>query len=176
LPAVSSTQLLTPEEFASIPPELPDEFILSEGRPGKETGVFEVVSSKTGQAGERTSENALDIYDDEDLIKESDDEAKARHLFEEVQRTFIHLDEGSRGRCFDPRAFVEACACLKLEFDVWQQNDASEFAMKLLDRMETALKRWAPQQFRYLEHSFGLKQTKQKVCKECGLKTNREEI
>mmetsp|Transcript_6472 Transcript_6472/g.15382 ORF Transcript_6472/g.15382 Transcript_6472/m.15382 type:complete len:1203 (-) Transcript_6472:254-3862(-) len=94
---------------------------------------------------------------------------------EEVQRTFIHLEEGSRGRCFDPRALVEACACLKLEFDVWQQNDASEFSTKLLDRLETSLKRWAPDNFRYLDHTFGIKQTKQKICKECGLKTNREE-
>lgn len=170
-----ATQLLSPDDLDGIPPELPDEFMLSEGRPGKETGVFEIVSSKLGAAGECTSETVKDIGEDDDTIQESEDEARARHLFEEVQRTFIHLDEGSRGRCFDPRAFVEACSCLKLEFDVWQQNDASEFAMKLLDRMETALKRWAPEQFRYLEHSFGLKQTKQKVCKECGLKTNREE-
>ena len=170
-----ATQLLSSEDLAKIPAGFPDEFILSEGRPGKETGVFEIVSSKPGSAGESTSEIANDDGEFDDTIKESEDEARARHLFEEVQRTFIHLDEGSRGRCFDPRAFVEACACLKLEFDVWQQNDASEFAMKLLDRMETALKRWAPDHFRYLEHSFGLKQTKQKVCKECGLKTNREE-
>jgi len=64
---------------------------------------------------------------------------------------------------------------LKLEFDVWQQNDASEFSTKLLDRLETSLKRWAPDNFRYLDHTFGIKQTKQKICKECGLKTNREE-
>ena len=170
-----AAQQVAPEDVAGVPPELSDEFMLSEGRPGKETGVFEIVTSKSGATGESTSENAQDSGNGGGLIKESEDESRARHLFEEVQRTFIHLDEGSRGRCFDPRAFVEACACLKLEFDVWQQNDASEFAMKLLDRMETALKRWAPDQFRYLEHTFGLKQTKQKVCKECGLKTNREE-
>jgi uncharacterized UBP type Zn finger protein len=70
---------------------------------------------------------------------------------------------------------VEASGCLKLEFDVWQQNDASEYAMKLLDRLEVPLKRYAPKHFRYLENTFGLKQTKQKYCKECGLKTNREE-
>ena len=155
------------DELARMPPELPDEFILTEGRPGKETGVFEIISE--GNAGESSGEGSQRRQDPVG-IEESEDESSARHLFEEVQRTFIHLDEGSRGRCFDPRALVEACACLKLEFDVWQQNDASEFAMKLLDRMEIALKRWAPRQFRCLEHTFGLKQTKQKICKECGLK------
>lgn len=168
-----TSEMLPSDDISKIPPELQHEFILSEGRPGKETGVFEIVSTKTG--GENSSESTSIKINGADAIKETEEQASARHLFEEVQRTFIHLDEGSRGRCFDPRAFVEACACLKLEFDVWQQNDASEFAMKLLDRMEIALKRWAPPQFRYLEHTFGLKQTKQKICKECGLKTNREE-
>jgi len=112
---------------------------------------------------------------DGEAIQELEDESWSRHLLEEVQRTFIHLKEGSKGRCFDPRALVEASACLKLEFDVWQQNDASEFSTKLLDRLEISLKKWAPKHFRYMDHTFGLKQTKQKICKECGLETNREE-
>ena len=162
-----------PDEVAKMPPELPEEFFLWEGRPGKETGVFEVVETEPSlAAGEGTSESRELHGRDNQQVKETEDESSSRHLLEEVQRTFIHLDEGSRGRCFDPRALVEACACLKLEFDVWQQNDASEFAMKLLDRMEIALKKWAPEQFRYLDHTFGLKQTKQKVCKECGLKVS----
>jgi ubiquitin C-terminal hydrolase len=113
--------------------------------------------------------------ENESDIKETEDESSSRHLLEEMQRTFIHLEEGSKKHCFDPRALVEACACLKLEFDVWQQNDASEFATKLLDRLEISLKRWAPSHFQYMDHTFGLKQTKQKICKECGLKSNREE-
>ena len=44
--------------------------------------------------------------------------------------------------------------------------------MKLLDRLEIALKKWAPDNFKYLEHTFGLKQAKQKICKECGLKVS----
>ena len=106
-------------------------------------------------------------------IKETEDEASSRCLLEEVQRTFVHLDEGSRGRCFYPRSLVEASSCLKLEFDDWQQNDASEFAMKLLDRLEVSLKRWSPNHFKYLEHTFGIKQTKQKICKACGLKVRK---
>jgi Ubiquitin carboxyl-terminal hydrolase len=157
------------QPVARLPPLLADEFFLSEGRPGKETGVFEIVSNATS-AGEHSGEVEMATTPGSREIKESEDEMSSRHLMEEVQRTFIHLDEGSRGRCFDPRALVEACACLKLEFDVWQQNDASEFTTKLLDRLEIALKKWAPSHFQYMDHTFGLKTTKQKICKECGLK------
>lgn len=157
------------DDVTGIPPAMHDEFILSEGRPGKETGLFEIVPDPSEMQAEGESKEG------EEEIQESEDEAQSRHLLEEVQRTFIHLEGGSRGHCFDPRALVEACASLKLEFDVWQQNDASEFATKLLDRMEVSLKKWAPQHFRNMDHTFGLKQTKQKVCKQCGLKSNREE-
>jgi ubiquitin carboxyl-terminal hydrolase 9/24 len=155
------------EEISSLPPLLADEFFLSEGRPGKETGVFEVLTTEgVNEQGVIISSKEKEVEE----IKETEDESSSRHLMEEVQRTFIHLEEGSRGRCFDPRALVEACACLKLEFDVWQQNDASEFSTKLLDRLETSLKRWAPDHFDYLDHTFSLKLTKQKICKECGMK------
>ncbi len=164
----ASHQQIQPEEIAILPESPPDEFLLSEGRPGKETGVFEVV----GSVSPKSSGIVLGGKKGHDEVEETEEEAASRHLMEEVQRTFIHLDEGSRGRCFDPRALVEASACLKLEFDVWQQNDASEFATKLLDRLETSLRRWAPNHFRYLDHTFGLKQTKQKICKECGLKVS----
>lgn len=167
----SNHQQHSSDDFSSLPPLLPDEFFLSEGRPGKETGVFEVVTpNDTVEKGDTTQEN---LYGG---VKETEEEANSRHLMEEAQRTFIHLEEGSRGRCFDPRALVEACACLKLEFDVWQQNDASEFATKLLDRLEISLKKWAPEHFHYLHHTFGLKQTKQKICKECGLKVSADDV
>ena len=166
----ASHQQIRPEDISLLPPQLPDELFLSEGRPGKETGNFDVVTAAEDKdqvafPGNDPSKGSGDI-------KETEDEAASRHLMEEVQRTFIHLEEGSPGRCFDPRGLVEACTCLKLEFDVWQQNDASEFATKLLDRLETSLKRWAPEHFTYLDHTFGLKQTKQKICKECGLKVS----
>jgi len=167
----SGQDQLQAEEIEQLPPVLPDEFFLSEGRPGKETGVFEIVNT-TALAGENSGEVEMTPSSENEEIKESEDEMASRHLMEEVQRTFIHLDEGSRGRCFDPRALVEACACLKLEFDVWQQNDASEFATKLLDKLEIALKRWAPSHFRYMDHTFALKTTKQKICRECGLKVS----
>jgi ubiquitin carboxyl-terminal hydrolase 9/24 len=165
-----------PEDIAKLPPSLPDEFVLSDGRPGKETGVFDIIPEPSEMEGVSTVVDPKKANPaNESDIQETEDESTSRHLLEEVQRTFIHLEEGSKRHCFDPRVLVEACHCLKLEFDVWQQNDASEFATKLLDRLEISLKRWAPSHFKYMDHTFGLKQTKQKICKECGLKTNREE-
>jgi len=146
--------------------DLADEFTLSEGRPGKETGIFEVIESSN------MKEEGKETGDANGNLKETEDENVYRRLLEEVQRTFVHLDEGSRGRVFDPKSLVEASGCLKLEFDIWQQNDASEFAMKLLDKIEVPLKKWSPNQFKFLEHTFRLKQTKQKLCKECGLKVS----
>ncbi len=181
---------ISQEEVNRLPDEMLEELFLYQGRPGKETGSFEVVDDKTtmeteaGAAGESSGEGkkstaapstSTDITLAKSGIKESEDQALSRKLFEEVQRTFVHLSEGLRGRCYDPCPLVEASACLKMEFEVWQQNDASEYAVKLLDKLEVPLKRWSPDHFKYLENTFGLKQTKQKVCKECGLKTNREE-
>ncbi len=151
--------------------ELPDEFILSEGRPGKETGVFEVMNRGNRNVPSEDANGITSSTSDE--LKETDDEIAFRRLLEEVQRTFVHLDRGSRGRVFDPRSLVEASGCLKLEFDIWQQNDASEFAMKLLDKLEVPLKRWSPDNFSYLEQTFRVKQTKQKICRECGLKVRK---
>ena len=153
-----------PTDLSQLPEELQEQFILSEGRPNRETGAFEILNSNVAVA----SADAAAVNAD---VTETEDEASSRKLLEEVQRTFVNLDE-ARGRCFDPRSLVESSNCLKLEFDVWQQNDASEFAMKLLDRLEISLKRWSPSVFKYLAHTFGLKTTKQKICKECGLKVS----
>jgi len=133
----------------------PDEFILAEGRPGKETGVFEISThfnkpDDVIPAGEGVREHLPAVMLKEQ--EESDEQACARRLLEEIQRSFVHLEEGARGRRFDPRSLVEASGCLKLEFDVWQQNDASEYAMKLLDRLEVPLKRYAPRHFKYLQY------------------------
>jgi len=160
-----------PFDYSSLPPDLPEEYILSEGRPGKETGAFDIVCTDPQQEGAASeSKEQEESPSSSSEIKETPDESSSRKLLEEVQRTFVNLDEGARGRCFDPRALVEASHCLKLEFDVWQQNDASEFAMKLLDRLEISLKKWSLEHFRYLAHTFGMKKTTQKICKECGLK------
>jgi ubiquitin carboxyl-terminal hydrolase 9/24 len=166
-------------DISAQPRDLPEEYTLTEGRPGKETGAFEIISSiirpPLVTAGSLQESRTLSKSQEALVeVKESPDEATSRKLLEEVQRTFVNLDE-ARGRCFDPRALVEASHCLKLEFDVWQQNDASEFAMKMLDRLEISLKKWSPLHFKYLAHTFGMKKTTQKICRECGLKTNREE-
>lgn len=169
-------------DYSNLIDELPDEFILAEGRPGKETGVFEVIRPNKNEGLEsEMHQNMVEGDNSSDAlirsnVKETEDEFSYRRLLEEVQRTFVHLDKGSRGRVFDPRSLVESSGCLKLEFDIWQQNDASEFAMKLLDKLEVPLKRWSPNHFKYLEHTFRLKQTKQKCCKECGLKVSGNHV
>ena len=147
--------------------ELPEEFCLSEGRPGRETGTFDVVKTEGMDIIDETLMKSCEV--ESCSVNETEDQSAARVLLEELQRTFVYLSE-QQGRCYDPKALVEASTCLKLEFDVWQQNDASEYAMKLFDRLELPLKRWAPQHFKFLTETFGLKQTKQKICKECGLK------
>ena len=159
-------------DFSDLTQELPDEFVLSQGRPDKETGIFDIVPQNDKINGTMETSSISSGAISTDKLKETADEAAYRKLLEEVQKTFVHLDKGSRGRVFDPRSLVESSGCLKLEFDIWQQNDASEFAMKLLDKLEVPLKRWSPVHFKYLEHTFRLKQTKQKLCKECGLKVS----
>lgn len=97
------------------------------GRPGKETGAVSLVwgdsSSQRGGGEGKTM---------------TPEEATAQVL-EQVQRTFLHLRDGER-RFFDPIRLVEACRCLNLEYLVHQQNDASEFCDKLLDRVESGMK------------------------------------
>jgi ubiquitin carboxyl-terminal hydrolase 9/24 len=164
-------------DISTLPRDLPEEFILTEGRPGKETGAFEIIPTiiRTTLVNDGPlQESGATSKSQEALsqIQETPDEASSRKLLEEVQRTFVNLDE-ARGRCYDPRALVEASHCLKLEFDVWQQNDASEFAMKMLDRLEISLKKWSPSHFKFLAHTFGMKKTTQKICRECGLKVRR---
>ena len=56
----------------------------------------------------------------------------------ETQRAFCHLHRSEK-RTFDPRVFVDACKCLNLNYNVYQQNDASEFCDKLLEKLEAAL-------------------------------------
>ncbi|CAN0031666.1 unnamed protein product, partial [Ectocarpus fasciculatus] len=98
------------------------------GRPGKETGAVSLVwgDSPSSRGGEGLGKTM------------TPDEATAQVL-EQVQRTFLHLRDGER-RFFDPIRLVEACRCLNLEYLVHQQNDASEFCDKLLDRVESGMK------------------------------------
>eukprot|EP00903_Cladosiphon_okamuranus_P009694 g9223.t1 len=95
------------------------------GRPGKETGAVSLVwgdsPSSRGEGKTMTAEEAT------------------AQVLEQVQRTFLHLRDGER-RFFDPIRLVEACRCLNLEYLVHQQNDASEFCDKLLDRIESGMK------------------------------------
>lgn len=97
------------------------------GRPGKETGLLNLVWGESPPSSSRGEGKTM-----------TQDEATAQVL-EEVQRTFLHLRDGER-RFFDPNRLVDACRCLNLEYLVHQQNDASEFCDKLLDRVESGMK------------------------------------
>lgn len=121
----------------------------------------------------------------------TDEEATALVL-EQVQRTFVHLRDGER-RFFDPIRLVEACRCLNLEYLVHQQNDASEFCDKLLDRIESGMKAAAlagggvglapgtgvdvggKPKVAALERLFGGTWVHQKIPTGCAHRTNRSE-
>ena len=63
----------------------------------------------------------------------------AIRIVEQLQRTFCHMAY-SKKRFFDPLPLVEACKTMNLNFNVFQQNDATEFYDKLLDRIEMSTK------------------------------------
>jgi len=124
------------DDILGLPLEMHDEFALCEGRPGKKTGSFEVIIISSNGDGESRSMDDEDITSGENsgakyLVaddcllddKEADNKALYRRLLEEMQRTFVHLNKDARGRVDDPRSFVKASGCLRLEFDVLQQND-----------------------------------------------------
>lgn len=119
------------------------------GRPGHETGKYSVLP-----------------------VERKGDDATLEVL-REIQKTFCYLKD-SEMKYYDPRSFVEGCKCLNLEFSVYQQNDASEFCDKLLDRLETGLKK-TPQGTKCLQESLGGKLISQKLPKDCGHRYEREE-
>merc|ERR1719162_365444 len=82
--AGGSTHQQVHHEYVDIlPPLIADEFFLSEGRPGKETGVFEILPSKDTREEQIIGSASQGKPDEE--IKETEDESTSRHLMEEVQ-------------------------------------------------------------------------------------------
>ncbi|KAG1686533.1 hypothetical protein DVH05_006499 [Phytophthora capsici] len=124
-------------------------FVLAEGRPGNENGRYVILQP------ELTGTDAT------------------LEVLRQLQRTFCYLRD-SEMRYFNPKAFVDSCSCLNLEFSVYQQNDATEFCDKLLDRLETGLKT-TPQGTRCLQDVLGGKLISQKLPKDCGHRYEREE-
>ncbi|TMW63070.1 hypothetical protein Poli38472_005688 [Pythium oligandrum] len=124
-------------------------FVLTEGRPGNENGRYAILHAELSGA-EATME-----------------------VLRQVQRTFCYLRD-SEMRYYNPKALIDACKCLNLEFSVYQQNDASEFCDKLLDRLETALKS-TPQGTKCLNHTFGGKQIAQNIPQECKHRNEKED-
>ncbi|CEG36029.1 ubiquitin carboxyl-terminal hydrolase partial [Plasmopara halstedii] len=124
-------------------------FVLAKGRPGNENGRYVILQP------ELTGINAT------------------LEVLRQLQRTFCYLRD-TEMRYFNPKAFVDSCSCLNLEFSVYQQNDATEFCDKLLDRLETGLKT-TPQGTRCLQDVLGGKLISQKLPKDCGHRYEREE-
>ena len=97
------------------------------------------------------------------------DEAALRVL-EQLQRTFCFM-QSSKKRYFDPRAFVDACKTLNLNFNVYHQNDAAEFCDQLLDRIENATQGKQTQQNVWNDviqkQIFGGKSLYQKIPQDC---------
>lgn len=93
----------------------------------------------------------------------------ATRVVEELQRSFVYMAH-SKKRFFDPLHLVEACKTLDLSFTVFQQNDASEFYDKLLDRIEMCTKGKTPENIwtnLFEKNVFGGKTLYQKIPLEC---------
>ena len=99
---------------------------IHEGRFQRETGRVKLVPS---------NEELDNVPENVPPLTEQD--AAAYAVLEQLQRTFCFLKH-SKKRYFDPRPLVDACKTLNLNFNVYHQNDASEFCDQLLDRIETA--------------------------------------
>jgi ubiquitin C-terminal hydrolase len=132
-------------------------YVLEEGRYKRETGSVRIASP--------TEAGLLNLA-------ATDRELGAYRVLEQLQRTFCFLKYSKR-RYFDPRPLVEACKVLNLNFNVFQQNDASEFCDQLLDRVEIAMKGkhtgidlWTSE---LLSNVFGGKTLTQKIPQQCEL-------
>ena len=92
----------------------------------------------------------------------------AGEVLRQLQRCFKFQRDGLPG-CYEPKALVDACSVLKLEFACTSQNDASEFYDKVLDTLEGQLK-GTPQQKALTEALQGVT-VRQKHCHKCGTVT-----
>jgi len=138
------------QENSSTLASVPQKFNLLLGRQGIETGRFLVYRDlkKLAPVTPLQSDDAL---------------TSACHVLEQMQKTFVHLARNEK-RYVDCRALVEACNCMQLEFNVFQQNDAPEFYDKLMHKLEDALK--TTDKFADYERCFGMKVVNQSIPKE----------
>ena len=80
------------------------------------------------------------------------EETNCAHLFQQLQKALARLAY-SISDTYNPRAFVKACEN-QFNFDVWGQQDASEFYSTLSSRIEEALKRAAFDEVTFLKTSY----------------------
>jgi ubiquitin carboxyl-terminal hydrolase 9/24 len=129
-------------------------FNIHEGRTGRETGRIRVVPSSGSTESEPLAEKEEGAY----------------RVLEQLQRTFCFLKLTKR-KYFDPRPLVDACKTLNLNFNVYHQNDATEFCDQLLDRIETATKgKYTKKNMWndiFLKDIFGGKWITQKIPQDC---------
>lgn len=131
-------------------------FNIHEGRHNRETGHVRIIPDEV-------PEGDTNEFPDER-------EEAAYRVLEQLQRTFCFL-KLSKKKYFDPRPFVDACKTLNMNFNVYHQNDASEFCDQLFDRIETATKgkytkldMWRQV---FLKEVFGGKMLTQKIPQDC---------
>jgi ubiquitin carboxyl-terminal hydrolase 9/24 len=122
--------------------------VLCTGRSGRETGKYTVLPGPPSEA-DATS-----------------------YMLRELQRTFRYLGF-TESAAYDPKAFVESCRCLRMNFSVYQQNDASEFYDQILDKSEEALKKITGGSA--YEGVLGGKFVYQKIPTDCMHRSNRHE-
>ncbi|GMH86528.1 hypothetical protein TrVE_jg4673 [Triparma verrucosa] len=137
------------------------ELHLSTGRVGRESGNY-IVKAGSMAGGEQSGEGG------------DKDNENARKMLEELQKTFVSLSS-TTSPAYNPRSLVSTSSCLKLEFDVYQQNDAAEYQTKLFDKLEGTLGKYDKKVGKEITNRFQAGTTMQKICRECGLKTNNAE-
>mmetsp|Transcript_24439 Transcript_24439/g.56365 ORF Transcript_24439/g.56365 Transcript_24439/m.56365 type:complete len:3222 (+) Transcript_24439:123-9788(+) len=131
-----------------------ERFNVYKGRPGLETGRLHIYLPPIPSAPLSTETS----------------EDKDRRVLEQIQRTFMYLSRSEK-RFLDPRPLVEACkySMTNLQNDVYDQNDADEFLVQLLDKVEVGFKQGGAggaECLKQLKLCFGGKLDYQKIPKE----------
>lgn len=141
----------------------------------EELAIFNI---HDGRAHRESGRVKLLQMDDKEVPEVSEREEAAYRVLEQMQRTFCFLLH-SKKKYFDPRPLIDACKTLNLSFNVYHQNDASEFCDQLLDRIETAAKgkhtafdTWSEV---FLRDVFGGKILNQKIPQDCGAFTKNKD-
>ena len=100
-------------------------------KPKPKNETTENISNTTTTTTTTTAATATAATGSTNETKEEDKMSTMR----ELQRSLAYLSEGTFAG-HNPKALVDSCSNLRLNENVYDQNCAAEFAMKLLDRLE----------------------------------------